>query len=421
MFFAAASCNKDGKGVDIQNDTIQKEDLDPTTWVWETDEIAYNYDVADLSSNEIDKKFADGLNYFAIKMFKDIYEENNEQNVIISPFSINVAIGMLYNGGDKNIRDSIKLALKLDGMSDEDINRNFKLLFDSYRGFDEKVDIVVANSAWFDEKVSINEEFNQKLSENFYADIFSIELVRASRVIGSWVEFYTKGLIENYEDDLDINSNTALVLINTLCFNGDWTFQFDVEDTKPRNFYNKSGNYVKTDFMYTRGLDLEYYFADSINAVRLPYGREKIAMYLFIDDNENADNITKWFNPLEWETMSNGFEKYPEEFMEYWQGIYLPKFSLDFSVNLPDLLPIWGIPTYNYNKLCSSPIAIVKANHRCVISINETGTEAAAVTGFQGVWGGPPTEIYFNRPFYFMIVDERNGIILFQGIVNKFD
>jgi len=411
------SCEKNNDITDSPNEETETE---TQTWDWEADEITYNYDYTDSCSNEIDKIFTDGLNYFAIKMFKDIYEDNNIQNVIISPFSLNVAIGMLYNGGSENIRNQIKSALKLDGMSNEEINHNFKLLFDSYRGFDEEVDIIIANSTWFDDDVTIKENYEQQLTDNFYADIYSVELLKSLNMIDSWVDYYTNGLIENITDDLDIDINTALVLINTLCFNGNWTYQFDQEDTKPRNFVNKTGDTTRTDFMYSRGLDFEYFFSDSIEGVKLPYGREKTAMYLFIHKYENIDNLTKWFNVQEWKIISDEFEKIPEEFWEYWDGIYLPKFSLDFSVDLPQYLSSWGIPLNNYSEFCSEPITILSANHKCVISINEAGTEAAAVTSVTGTWG-PPPYIYFNHPFYFMIVDERNEIILFQGIVNELE
>ncbi len=409
------SCDKNNDIVDSPDDETEAQ-----TWSWEAKEVVYNYDFTDSCSNEINIEFLNGLNYFAIKMFKTIYEDNDIENVIISPFSINVAIGMLYNGGSDGIRSQIKTALKLDALSDEEINHNFKLLFDSYRGFDEQVDIIIANSAWFNDHVTIKENYEQNLSDNFYADIYSVDLINSLNMIDSWVDFYTNGLIDNITDDLDISSITALVLLNTLCFNGSWTYKFKESNTHSRKFYSKNGNTTDYDFMHSQGLELEYFFSDSLDGVRLPYGREQTAMYLFKYKNENADNFTKYFNIENWNNILNEFWLMPEEYWEYWDGIYLPKFSLDFSVDIPQYLFSWGIPLSNYTEFCSAPISIMDANHKCVISINEAGTEAAAVTASAGGYNIPPC-INFNHPFYFMIVDERNETILFQGIVNNLE
>lgn len=410
------SCKKD---ILDPQDIIDPIETDTTTqtFEWQTDEITYDYDRSDSCSYEINQQFSDGLNEFAVRMFKDIYNDNNTENVIISPFSINAALGMLFPGSNSTNRDQIKTVLNLDGMSDEDVYNNYKLMFDSYRGFDEDVDITVANSTWFDQSVTPNENAENQLIDYFYADIFNVELLESEDMINSWVDFYTNGLIPEIYNDLGINPYTAMVLINTLCFNGSWTYQFDVEDTEPGSFTNKSGQDVTVDYMHSRGLDLKYYFSDTINAVRLPYGREQTAMYLLINPNAEADALPTWFTNEQWQTMSEEFELIPEEYWEFWDGIYIPKFSLNYDVKFTDYLTNWGIPV-EYTEFCSESLILENAVHKCTITINESGTEAAAVTGFTFTWG-PPPDIEYNHPFYFMIVDERNSIILFQGIVNE--
>ena len=59
------------------------------------------------------------------------------------------------------------------------------------------------------------------------------------------------------------------------------------------------------------------------------------------------------------------------------------------------------------------------------IIVNETETEAAALTSVIDVGGLPPEEEYdkpivvtVDRPFLFEIMEESSGIILFTGIIN---
>ena len=60
--------------------------------------------------------------------------------------------------------------------------------------------------------------------------------------------------------------------------------------------------------------------------------------------------------------------------------------------------------------------------HKAFIDVNETRTEAAAVTveGIKEVSAGPtpePVEMRIDRPFLFCIYDVGSGSILFMGRV----
>ncbi len=59
--------------------------------------------------------------------------------------------------------------------------------------------------------------------------------------------------------------------------------------------------------------------------------------------------------------------------------------------------------------------------HKSFIEVNETGTEAAAVTGLQMDGGAePPKETFefrVDRPFFFAIEDRTTGALVFLGSV----
>ena len=57
--------------------------------------------------------------------------------------------------------------------------------------------------------------------------------------------------------------------------------------------------------------------------------------------------------------------------------------------------------------------------HKAFIDVNEEGTEAAAVTVVGGFATSIPDYTVFNvnRPFFFVIRDDRSGSILFMGKV----
>lgn len=114
---------------------------------------------------------------------------------------------------------------------------------------------------------------------------------------------------------------------------------------------------------------------------------------------------------------------------EAFESIYLrfsmPKFKIEYSENLKDMLKNIGIKTAfdletaNFeNMFDTGTMAFTNVLHKTFISVDEKGTEAAAVTAI-GMGGSSmppePTEIKLNKPFYFVIRDNTSGEILFMG------
>ena len=65
-----------------------------------------------------------------------------------------------------------------------------------------------------------------------------------------------------------------------------------------------------------------------------------------------------------------------------------------------------------YGDLCISDVL-----HKAIIEVNEEGSEAAAVTAVDMVVTAvvEPIEFIADRPFFFAIVDDITGTILFMG------
>lgn len=84
----------------------------------------------------------------------------------------------------------------------------------------------------------------------------------------------------------------------------------------------------------------------------------------------------------------------------------------------------------NESHICSSAdlsaidgkrdLYVSKAIHKAVIEVNEEGTEASAATdSIVAQSRAKPKDFNANHPFLFFIIDKRDAMILFAGIVNK--
>lgn len=77
----------------------------------------------------------------------------------------------------------------------------------------------------------------------------------------------------------------------------------------------------------------------------------------------------------------------------------------------------------NFSGITDEDLFISEAIHKSYIDVNETGTEAAAVTGLvfttTSIGDQPPTvPFYVDRPFVYAITENDTGAILFIGEVN---
>jgi serpin B len=106
--------------------------------------------------------------------------------------------------------------------------------------------------------------------------------------------------------------------------------------------------------------------------------------------------------------------------------ITLPKFKVTAEFSLKDALSRLGMPiAFDRVKADFSGIAtreklhISAVVHKAFVDVNELGTEAAAATavGVGTLSLPPPATFRADRPFVYLIRDNRTGSILFMGRV----
>ncbi len=102
----------------------------------------------------------------------------------------------------------------------------------------------------------------------------------------------------------------------------------------------------------------------------------------------------------------------------------MPNFEFDSEFSLRDTLTEMGMPVAfsgdaDFSGMTGNrELFIGDVIHKAFVSVDEAGTEAAAATAVtMPSWGGPEpsAEVTINRPFIFLIRDNKTGSILFLG------
>jgi len=375
--------------------------------------------VRDLTS--VEKQLVESDNSFGLNVFREINNDEKDENVFISPLSISMALGMTLNGANGETKQGMQNALELAGLTDQQINDSYKSLIELLVGLDPKVKFKIANSIWYRNGFTFEQDFLDVNKNYFDAEVSGLDFSnpQSKNIINSWVENNTNGKIKQIVDNID--PLTVMFLINAIYFKGTWTYEFDKNKTQDSFFNLSDGSQVQCKMMAQAG-EFSYFVNDEFQAVDLPYGDELFSMTIILPQaDKDIDALVETLNADNWNTWLNNFSNSEGE-------LYFPRFKLEYEIKLNDVLKSLGMEVAFNPSLADftrmykdGGIYIDKVKHKSFVEVNEEGTEAAAATVVEmkltSVGSGFTLRI--DRPFIFAIRENHSGTILFIGkIVN---
>ncbi|WP_445635109.1 Serpin family protein [Nostoc sp. DSM 114161] len=369
-----------------------------------------------------DTKIVQSNNKFGFKLFSEVNKtDGGEKNVFISPSSVAIALAMTYNGASGSTQQAMAKTLELQGMNLSEINSAYAaVLKQLLENLDAKVQLKIANSLWANQQVKFQPDFLQR-TENFYqAKVSNLNFQDPTAIstINNWVK-------DNTDDKIDkivqqIEPEQVLFLINAIYFKGNWTKEFDKNQTAEHPFYITSGRQKQHPMMSQEG-DYRYYENEQFQAVSLPYGKDgKLSFYIFLPkQNSNLNAFSQNLNVENW-------EKWMTQFNKQKGFIRLPRFKTEYDVTLNNTLKALGMEEAFSKKANFSGMgknfAISQVKHKTFLEVNEEGTQAAAATSVGIVATSlrqepEPFRMIVDRPFFCAIRDNQTGSVLFMGSI----
>src|SRR6056297_1695927 len=104
-------------------------------------------------------------------MFQKVRENSDEENIMISPLSISVALAMAYNGAENDTKAEMEETLKLNGLTVEQINASYENLVDALQSLDNDVVFEIANAIFFEESFPVKQEFFNVNKTSYDAEV----------------------------------------------------------------------------------------------------------------------------------------------------------------------------------------------------------------------------------------------------------
>jgi len=357
-------------------------------------------------------------NAFAFNLFREVATSADKNNAFISPLSVTMALGMLYNGTSPDARTEMATALGMKNFSDTEINEYYQTMSQALLKIDPLTTLSIANSIWSEKSYPVKQSFIDINKKYFDAEVQSLDFGLQSTLdaINKWCAKKTNNKIEKILDD--IPGDAIMYLINAVYFKSKWKSQFDKKNTTKEEFTMGSGA-RKSVSMMTQTTTLPYYSDEVLQCIEMPYGNRAFSMVAILPAAGKAlDDVVNYLDNRAWNNILNNF--YEAEI-----HVRFPRFKQECEFSLVEPIDNLGMhrifkPGGNLNGIADDPrLFVSEIKHKTFVEVNEEGTEAAAVTSIEIRKTSMPPSFIANRPFIYLIKEKSTGAILFIGRMDE--
>lgn len=378
-----------------------------------------------------------------IDLYRGFANQAAGENVLLSPYSIESALGMAYVGAEGPTREEMARVLHF-SPDDAAVTAAFSGLRSalgavvqdsekwSKQGGGDPIEFHGVNRLFGQQGYAFRDSFLIRLKDDYKSPFepldFETQAEQARSRINSWVEEQTHGKIRDLISDGGVTADTRLVLANALYLKAPWAQAFNSELTGLSPFLVHGSAVRNVPTMYGSGY-YGYTKGDGFTAVAVLYlGGELQFLILLPDKSTDVDALAARLTP----EMLRSCARDNEELR-----LYLPKFRIEGgSMELSKNLQALGMKSAfdqppgsaNFDRIAprqpNDYLALSKVFHKTFLSLDENGTEAAAATAVVLEEAGAayrpphePIEVHVDHPFLFAIRLRSSGLCLFLGRV----
>ena len=383
----------------------------------QSDDLMENIKAAKHDTIKADDKFKEAYSDFSVELFKKSFSDN--QNTLISPLSVTLALAMTANGANGQTKSEMETLLGKD-IPLEQLNSYLCGLTDELTS-DDGFTLCTANSIWFrddEDRLKIENDFLQTNADYYKAAAFKRSFDSSTcDEINKWVSDNTDGMVDKILDEIPYEA--IMYLINAVSFDAEWESEYYEHQVRYADFTDANGN--KTDARMMSSDENTYLKGKNCTGFMKNYkGSEYSFAALLPDKDMNISDFISSLSGSELNSILSNAESCTVE-------TKMPKFEYEYSAVLNDALASLGMPTAfdeskadfsGIGKSSNGNIFIGRVIHKTKITVNEKGTKAGAATVIEMLDSGAALidkSVSLDRPFVYMIIENSTSLPLFIG------
>ena len=400
-------------------------------------QAATSFDLAAKATNEL-----------AVDLHRQLAK--GDENLCISPYSIENALAMTLAGADGDTRSEMARVLHLTNDAggpgsfaalqhslEEMSAKTAELVKESkkYGGPSEPITLNIANRLFAQKGYPFRQAYLSLVKQNFGGAFepidFSADPIAATQHINKWVADQTRDRIRDLIPGGALDKTTRLVLANALYLKAPWAKEFSENATTPEPFFVRGGGPVDVPMMRKTSDHFGYARHEGFTVVSLPYTGGELQFVVLLPDDVNGLHSLE--SKLTGELLAQCAKLEQRDV-----DLHLPKFKLQPpTIALAENFEALGMKTAfdkppgsaNFDKIAprkpNDYLYISQVFHKTFIAVDEKGTEAAAATAVTMMAAlaalrsppPPPIEVKVDRPFVYAIQHVPSGVCLFLGRV----
>lgn len=346
----------------------------------------------------------------SVRLTDKIAAAQKKNNIMLSPTSLNFALGILAEGAAGDTKEKLNEYLGTDKYTEYAMVYLEKL--NAYNKNGSKLKI--ADAVWGDDNIALEQKFKESVSENFDSEVKNLDFSdgeAASRSINEWCNKNTEGLIPEIVTSEAISGSTGLCVTNSLYFEAGWEKAWSVSE-KAETFGNNG-----EETIYMTGSADDYYENEYATAFGKNYANG-LSFIGILPKKEGEFTL----EGLDINGLMNSNPEYDQV------SCKMPKLNFETSAELTEYLKALGLENIfsenaDFSGITKSGINVSSILQKTKLELDEKKTKAAAVTAiFSDKCAAPVDnmiikEVNLQRPFAFLVYDMSNDEILFMGKV----
>jgi serpin B len=392
---------------------------------------------------------ANSTNQFAVDLHRQL--ATGDQNLCVSPYSVEAALAMTFAGADGETRDQMSRVLHLSKNGDA-VDASFSSLQRSLEemtrktaeiaaeskergGPSEPITLAIANRLFAQSGYDFRSSFLDLVKKFYGAPFEALDFTKnadaARQHINQWVADQTRDRIRDLIPANGVNDMTRLVLANALYLKAPWASEFFEAYTEPKPFHVGGGGATVDVAMMQRLSEFGYAKRDGFTAVAVPYSGGELQFVVLVPDEVSGLQALEKKLSAEMLAQCVKLERHDVD-------LYMPKFKFEPpTIALAAALKALGMDSAfdqprgsaNFDRIAprkpNDYLYISDVFHKTFIAVDEKGTEAAAATAVTMMMATamapqptpPPIVVKVDRPFVYAIQHVPSGVCLFLGRV----
>ena len=364
-----------------------------------------------------------------LKVFDAACRSNPRQNIMLSPWGIQQCFGMLTGWAPKLHSAQLNAVLGLYSQDRHDL-RNARLALQK-----TQAEFNSFNAVLFDRQYTLKQPFIQDVNYFFGGKMYRLDLTRpkeCAMVLNGIIKRESRNMFDNVFAPQDFANDPMMILLNVLYFKANWFNSFEEHLTKKERFMTPAASnfeaihHSRVDMMNDEKY-VPYYNDGTIHGIILDYADDRFKMLVLTTVKMPSSLKTVTGN-----LACKGLQHFIRNSSDHNKTIIkLPKLKLESRLDLKSLLSSVGLtsifdPRGSLRMIQNSDAVYIDSARQVVkLSLDETGTEVAAVTiALPKAAAIRPQAVKYNKfyadhPFVLVLFDSKtNAILLTAAIIH---